>query len=413
MSRIDDLLRQLSPNGVRYRSLGDLGTIFGGLTGKSKTDFSGGNARYISYVNVFNNLAVNVDADDFVRIEPGEKQRTLTRGDILFTGSSETDDEVAMSSVVTAEVDEPLYLNSFTIGFRLHDPNILDPGFTKHLFRSGAIRKQLVRTASGVTRYNVSKARLAKVVIPIPPVEVQHEIIRVLDPFCELEAALEAELEARQLQYSYYRDLLMTFGDDVKWLPMGEVATIVRGASPRPIQAFLTDDEDGVPWIKIGDVPANGKYITTAAERVTKLGAAKSRMVHPGDFVLSNSMSFGRPYISKIDGAIHDGWLAISNFDKSFSPDFLYHVLRSAPVQREFARRAGASTVSNLNADIVRAVLVPVPELHRQERIVEILDNFEILVNSHSHGVPAELRARRTQYEHYRDRLLTFQEAAA
>ncbi|GAA1559682.1 hypothetical protein GCM10009789_11300 [Kribbella sancticallisti] len=408
MSRIDDLIQKLCPNGVRYASLGELGTIFGGLTGKSKSDFSDGSARFVSYVNVFNNLAVNTAADDFVRVSPGERQRTLSRGDILFTGSSETSDEVAMSSVVTTEIDEPLYLNSFSIGYRLNDLAIFDPEFAKYLFRSGSVRKQLVRTASGVTRFNVSKARLAKVNVPIPPIEVQREIVRVLDSF----SALEAELGARRVQYSYYRNFLMTFDDDVKRLPMGEVTTILRGASPRPIQAFLTDDKDGVPWIKIGDVPAGGKYITATAERVTKAGAAKSRMVRPGDFVLSNSMSFGRPYISRIDGAIHDGWLAISNFNESFIPDFLYHLLRSAPLQREFARRAGSSTVSNLNADIVRSVPIPVPSLHEQERVVGLLDNFEVLVNSLSDGLPAELRARRTQYDYYRDKLLTFEEAA-
>lgn len=123
-------------------------------------------------------------------------------------------------------------------------------------------------------------------------------------------------------------------------------------------------------------------------------------------------MSFGRPYISKIEGCIHDGWLAICNFNESFVPDFLYHLLRSAPVQAEFARRAGAGTVQNLNADIVKSVLVPVPPLEEQVRIVAILDRFDALVNDISIGLPAEIKARRQQYEHFRDRLLTFREAA-
>ena len=193
---------------------------------------------------------------------------------------------------------------------------------------------------------------------------------------------------------------------------MAEVSTIVRGASPRPIQSFLTDALDGVPWIKIGDIAAGGKYITGTAERVTEVGATKSRRVYPGDFVLSNSMSFGRPYISKIEGCIHDGWLSISGFDTTFIPDFLYHLLRSTPMQAEFAKRAGAGTVQNLNAEVVRSVPVPVPSLAEQARIVSILDQFDALVNDISSGLPAEIAARRQQYAHYRDRLLTFQEAA-
>ena len=123
-------------------------------------------------------------------------------------------------------------------------------------------------------------------------------------------------------------------------------------------------------------------------------------------------MSFGRPYISKIEGCIHDGWLAISGFDKTFIPDFLYHLLRSAPVQSEFARRAGAGTVQNLNANIVKSVIVPIPPLSEQARIVAILDKFDALVNDLGSGLPAEIKARRQQYEYYRDRLLSFREAA-
>lgn len=167
-----------------------------------------------------------------------------------------------------------------------------------------------------------------------------------------------------------------------------------------------------MPWIKIGDVVPGGKYITTTAEDVTEAGAAKSRRIYPGDFVLSNSMSFGRPYISKIEGCIHDGWLSISDFEESFVPDFLYHLLRSASVQSEFSRRAGAGTVKNLNADIVKSIPVPLLTLEEQARIVAILDKFDVLVNDLSCGLPAEIAARRKQYEHYRDRLLTFREAA-
>ena len=100
-----------------------------------------------------------------------------------------------------------------------------------------------------------------------------------------------------------------------KYQKFGELATIVRGASPRPIKEFITEDTNGVNWIKIGDVTPGSKYITTTAERITEEGAKKSRFVKEGDFVLSNSMSFGRPYILQTRGCIHDGWLAISDFE--------------------------------------------------------------------------------------------------
>ncbi len=195
--------------------MGEAGTFFGGLTGKSKADFSDGNARFVSYVNIFNNIAVNLQAGDFVRVELGERQRQLQRGDVLFTGSSETPHEVGMSSVVTTDTAEPTYLNSFSIGYRLNEPGLLDPEFAKHLFRSTGLRQQIVRTASGVTRFNVSRVRLAKVEFPIPSKDEQARIARVLDNFellvNDLSIGLPAELAARRKQYEYYRDQLLTF----------------------------------------------------------------------------------------------------------------------------------------------------------------------------------------------------------
>jgi type I restriction enzyme S subunit len=211
----DQLLTFREAGGVRWIPMGELGSIFGGLTGKSKADFSDGNARFVSYVNVFNNIAVDLGREDRVRIGPGERQRSLMRGDILLTGSSETADEVAMSSVVTREPGEPTFLNSFTIGFRPNDTELLDPEFSKHLFRSGEMRRQLVATSAGVTRFNVSKARLAKVSIPVPSRDVQSRIAAVLDKFDalvnDLSVGLPAELAARRRQYEHYRDRLLTF----------------------------------------------------------------------------------------------------------------------------------------------------------------------------------------------------------
>lgn len=251
--------------------------------------------------------------------------------------------------------------------------------------------------------------------VPVPPLEVQREIVGILDKFTQLEAELEAELEARRLQDGHYRDALLAFSgsETVSRVIFGEAAVIVRGGSPRPIQAYFTDADDGINWIKIGDVPPGGKFITRTAQRIKPEGAVKSRRVEPGDFVLSNSMSFGRPYIMKIDGCIHDGWLAIKEFSETFNPDFLYHLLRSTPVYREMSMRASSGTVQNLNADIVKSLILPAPPLDEQRRIVDILDTFDTLVNDIAVGLPAELAARRQQFEHYRDRLLTFQEVVA
>ena len=197
--------------------------------------------------------------------------------------------------------------------------------------------------------------------------------------------------------------------EGVETRKLGEISIISRGASPRPIKSFITDDKNGVHWIKIGDVAPESKYIEGTKERITQEGAKKSRFVKKGDFILSNSMSFGRPYILKIDGCIHDGWLSIGEFEKFVIPDFLYHILTSNAIQKEFAQRASfGGAVQNLNADIVRDVEIPVPPLPVQAEIVRILDKFDAICNDLSKGLPAEIGARRKQYEYYRDKLLTF-----
>ncbi|MDK2901846.1 MAG: type restriction enzyme subunit [Thermosediminibacterales bacterium] len=206
-----ELIAELCPDGVPYKRLGELGYFYGGLSGKSKEDFTNGNAKFITYMNVFTNLAIDTDISDLVRIGENEKQNTVQYGDILFTGSSETLDECGMSSVLTEVSDEKFYLNSFCFGFRLKDNNLLLPDFSKYLFRSQNIRKQIKRTANGVTRFNVSKKKMEQVVIPLPPLPVQQEIVRILDNFTELIAELTAELTARQKQYEYYRDKLLSF----------------------------------------------------------------------------------------------------------------------------------------------------------------------------------------------------------
>ena len=157
MSQLEELIQQLCPDGVEYKALGELGAFFGGLTGKSKDDFTNGNAKFITYKNVYSNPALQIDIEDRVKIAEDEKQRTLQYGDVIFTGSSETPDECGISSVVTVQTKERLYLNSFCFFFRFNDLSIMLPDFAKHLFRSSNLRYQIGKTASGVTRFKVKK----------------------------------------------------------------------------------------------------------------------------------------------------------------------------------------------------------------------------------------------------------------
>jgi len=164
---------------------------------------------------------------------------------------------------------------------------------------------------------------------------------------------------------------------------LGEVCTIERGGSPRPIESYITEDENGVNWIKIGDTKNSNKYITETAEKITLEGALKSRKVFKGDFLLSNSMSFGRPYILKIDGYIHDGWLRLSIDNLKISHDFMYYILCSELVKNQFEQYATGGVVRNLNSDLVKKVEIPLPPLEVQNAIVEEIEREQMAIEHH------------------------------
>ncbi len=161
---------------------------------------------------------------------------------------------------------------------------------------------------------------------------------------------------------------------------LGEVFDIARGGSPRPIAKYITTESDGLNWIKIGDASVGGKYIRQTKEKIRPEGLSKTRSVRPGDFLLTNSMSFGRPYIVDTHGCIHDGWLVLKpQPDFPVNADYFYHLLSSESIYRRFASRAGGSTVRNLNIDIVAGIDVPLPPLAEQRRIAAILDKADEL----------------------------------
>ncbi len=171
--------------------------------------------------------------------------------------------------------------------------------------------------------------------------------------------------------------------DSWEWVRLGSITEIARGGSPRPIQEYLTTRENGVPWIKIGDTDKGGKYINSTKEYIVEAGISKSRMVYRGDFLLTNSMSFGRPYILNINGCIHDGWLVISNIFRAFIVDFLYYLLSSKFAYYQFCQSVSGAVVKNLNSDKVANSLIPLPPLSEQQRIVAKIEELLPLVEEY------------------------------
>lgn len=233
---------------------------------------------------------------------------------------------------------------------------------------------------SGMAQPKLNQTMLNRIPIPIPPLAEQERIVSILDKaFSVIEEAkqnAEKNLKnAKELFDSYLSNFFTNKGDDWEVKKLGEVLTIERGGSPRPIDKYITTDLDGFNWIKISDATASNKYIYETKEKISKEGLHKTRLVNEGDFILSNSMSFGRPYIMKTTGCIHDGWLVLrQDKDISFNTEFLYYLLSSPYVFQQFNNLAAGSTVRNLNIALVSSVLVPIPPIKEQEKIVQKLN---------------------------------------
>ena len=169
----------------------------------------------------------------------------------------------------------------------------------------------------------------------------------------------------------------------MNYVKLGNICEIARGGSPRPINDYLTNDNNGINWIKIGDTSSDSKYIEHTEQKIKPEGVKKSRYVKVGDFILSNSMSFGRPYILKIDGCIHDGWLVLQNIDSKLDKDYLYTVLSSPYAYHQFEKMAVGGVVNNLNSDKVKELIIPLPSLEKQKRIAKVLEECNSIIIKH------------------------------
>jgi len=400
--------------------LGEIGSFYGGLTGKSKKDFGNGNAKFITYMNVYSNPALDLSVTDTVQMAGSEKQNKIQYADVLFTGSSETPEESGMTSVVTEEVNDDYYLNSFCFGFRIYEPSLFNPDYLKHYFRSHQSRKAIAKTASGVTRFNISKAKLANFEIPVPPMEVQCKIVEILDNFteleAELEAKLEAELEARRKQYEYYRNALLSFDEadnNVKWMKMSEVGTLTRG------KRFVRTDivEEGVPCIHYGDMYTYyGLKAYKAKTHLTPEKAQKMRFAKKNDVVIVGAgenkidIGVGVAWLGDEDVAVHD---ACYIFSSDLYPQYVSHFLRTESYHKQIYPLVSEGKICSISAQNIGRAIIPIPPMEEQQRIVSILDRFEALTTDLQSGLPAEIEARRKQYEYYREKLLTFKRKSA
>lgn len=258
--------------------------------------------------------------------------------------------------------------------FKIKNESLLLPQYLLLFFRTPYFMEQAKKNAKGSTRLSLKYKNIENIEIEVPTIEDQKRIISEIN---KIEKSINNRnntlIDCELLIESKLHDILQQ-AETVDTL--GKHLTIVRGASPRPINDYITDG-DGVNWIKIGDANENDMYIRKTLQRITNAGANKSRRVKKGDLILSNSMSFGKPYILDIDGCVHDGWLILSNYENCFNKVFLCKYLGSKMVFEKFKKLAIGGVVNNLNSDMVRNLEVEIPRKEEQDKFAMDIERIE------------------------------------
>lgn len=393
MSCIDDLIEQCCPNGVELKPLGELGKFMRGGGPQKKHLLSSGKPC-IHYGQIYTRYGLFTgETLSFVSQEVFRSSRRACPGDVIIADTSENDEDLAKS--VAWVGSEEVAVSNHTLIYS----SSLNPKYVSYFLSSHSFQKQKRRHITGVKVRSISENGMSKIEIPVPPLEVQDEIVRILDSFTQLEAELEAELEARRKQYEYYRDSLRDvsnqenhLGKKVEIIALEETCNISAGGdAPKDSMCKYKTDKYKVPIISNG-IGENALYGYTD---IAKINTPAVTIAARGTIGYAEYRDY--PYFPIIRLLT-----AIPKDTSLLNTKYLYYCLQGKKYQLP------NGGIPQLTAPQLKKVKIPVPPLSEQERIVGILDKFDALVNDLSSGLPAEIAARRKQYEYYRDRLLTF-----
>ena len=410
MSKIERLIKEKCPNGVEYKQIKDVFTLFSGMRGVSSKWADNGKCRFIDYTNAYNNNKIDITKLPFATVKC-LNQNTLRQGDILLTSASEIPDECAISSVIEDNINDGIFMDDHLFGLRLNDEyiNIVNPIFINYYLSSKNFRENLYKAVRGVTRFYISNNDFVKLKIPIPPIEIQEEIAKILDKFIELEKELEKELEVRKKQYIFWYKKIFEFYNKPNY-SLIDVCDYVdyRGKTPKKVDngIFLVTAKN----IKMGyiDYECSKEYISTDNyDNVMKRGKPKL-----GDVLFTTEAPCG--HVAQVDNdtiALAQRVIKYNSKNTNFlTNDYLKYVLLSPQFQNKLLKSTNGGTVKGIKGSTLHKMKIPIPSLQEQERIVKILDKFDKLINDISEGIPAEIKARRKQYEYYRNKLLSFEE---
>jgi type I restriction enzyme S subunit len=403
MSRIDQLIEQLCPLGVEWKRLGEVCEFKNGFAFKSGLFKENG----LPIIRITNVDGRNIDLTDVKYFDPVDyreniKSYEVINGDILIAMSGATTGKIGYYSHSTSA-----YLNQ-RVGKFLPKEEILNNRFLYHFLLSKVV--EIYVFAGGAAQPNLSSNMLMeKLEIPVPPLEVQEEIVITLDLFTTLEAELEAELEARKMQYTHYRDSLLGFeGKEVEWKTLGELGEFIRGNGLQK-KDFT---ESGVGCIHYGQIYTHyGSSATKTKTFVSPELAKKLKKARKNDLIIAG-VSENVEDVCKAVVWLGDEDICISGdafiFRHKQNPKYIGYLFQAKSFLEFKKKYAQGAKVTRLQSGRLPKYTVPIPSLTEQERIASVLEKFDALVNDISNGLPAEIEGRRKQYVYYRNRLLTF-----
>lgn len=386
MKNLETLIQELCPDGVEFVKLGDCCSFKRGTTITAKNAIPG----------------------DVPVLAGGQKpayyhnEANRTGETIVVAGSGAYAGFVSYWTI-------PVFLSD---SFSVEPDDRLVVKFVYYFLKN--IQQKIFATKKGSGVPHVHGSSIEKFEIPLPPIEVQTEIVRILDKFTSLEAELEAELDCRKRQYEYYRDKLLSFenvgGQEVKWKKMSEVCkNICSGGTPLTSKAEYYDGN--IPWLRTQEV--DYCEIHSTLRNITQLGLDNSsaKMIPANCVIVAMyGATAAKVAINKIPLCTNQ---ACCNLEIDEDKALVRYVYQWICKQYEVLKAMGEGSQHNINAQKVKDFKIPIPSLEEQHRIVSILDRFESLTTSLQSGLPAEIVARRQQYEHYRDKLLTFKRKGA
>ena len=406
MSKLNELIAELCPNGVEYKKLKEVATITRGGSFQKK-DYEESGFPCIHYGQIYTLYGLFVEeTENFIGDIVAAKQKKAVTNDIIMAVTSENIEDVCKCVAWLGEGEVAVSGHTAIIH------HTLDPKYLVYYLHSSMFYSQKVKLAHGTKVIEVKPDSLGEIRLPVPPLEVQREIVRVLDNFTFLTAELTAELTVRQKQFDYYRNILLTFhsSSNAKMKTLKDICIkISSGGTPNTSISSYYDGD--IPWLRTQEVDFN--EINETAMYITEEGLNNSSakwIPKHSVIVAMYGATVGKVAFTSIPVTTNQ---ACCNLEINSNVANYKYVFYWLSKEYEYIKSLGQGSQTNINAQIVKNLKIAIPELSEQERIVECLDKFNGICRSLTSGIPAEIAARQKQYEYYRDKLLTFKELNA